>query len=55
MTTRESGITVNQAIMKNLSDFFPLRDNDNVFDGVKRTNFLVINYIKRLWGFRCTS
>lgn len=46
VTTRESGITVEQAIMKNLSDFFPLRDNDNVFDGVKRTNFLVINTLK---------
>lgn len=46
VTSRESGITVEQAIMKNLSDFFPLRDNDNVFDGVKRTNFLVINTLK---------
>lgn len=46
VTTRESGITVEQAIMKKLSAFFPLRDNDNVFDGVKRTNFLVINTLK---------
>lgn len=46
VTSREKGITVEQAIMKNLSKFFPLRDNDNIFDGVKRTNFLVINTLK---------
>lgn len=32
--------------MKNMSKFFTLRDNDSIFDGVKRTNFLVINTIK---------
>ena len=46
VTTRENGITVEQAIMKNMSKFFTLRDNDSIFDGVKRTNFLVINTIK---------
>ena len=46
VTSRESGITVEQAFMKNLSKYFPLRDNDNIFDGVKRTNFLVINTLK---------
>ena len=42
VTSREAGITVEQEIMKNLSKYFPLRDNDNIFDGVKRTTFLVI-------------
>lgn len=46
VTTRENGITVEQAIMKNMSKFFVLRDNDSIFDGVKRTNFLVINTVK---------
>lgn len=46
VTTREAGITVEQAIMKNMSKFFTLRDNDSIFDGVKRTNFLVINTVK---------
>lgn len=46
VTSREKGITVEQAVMKNLSKYFPLRDNDNIFDGVKRTNFLVINTLK---------
>lgn len=46
VTTRENGITVEQAIMKNMSKFFTLRDNDSIFDGVKRTNFLVINTVK---------
>lgn len=46
VTTREAGITVEQAIMKNISKFFVLRDNDSIFDGVKRTNFLVINTVK---------
>ena len=46
VTSREAGITVEQEIMKNLSKYFPLRDNDNIFDGVKRTNFLVINTLK---------
>lgn len=46
VTTREVGITVEQAIMKNMKKFFTLRDNDSIFDGVKRTNFLVINTVK---------
>lgn len=46
VTTRENGISVEQAIMKNMSKFFTLRDNDSIFDGVKRTNFLVINTVK---------
>ena len=48
VTTRENGITVEQAIMKNMSKFFTLRDNDSIFDGVKRTNFLVINTVKSM-------
>ena len=48
VTTRETGITVEQAIMKNMSKFFTLRDNDSIFDGVKRTNFLVINTVKNM-------
>jgi N-acetylmuramoyl-L-alanine amidase len=48
VTTRENGITVEQAIMKNMSKFFTLRDNDSIFDGVKRTNFLVINTVKNM-------
>lgn len=46
VTSSEGGITVEQAIMKNLSKYFPLRDNDNIFDGVKRTNFAVIQTCK---------
>lgn len=46
VTSREEGITVEQAIMKRLGKYFTLRDNDSVFDGVKRTNFLVINTLK---------
>lgn len=46
VTYSENGITVEQAFMKNLSKYFPLRDNDNIFDGVKRTNFLVIQTLK---------
>lgn len=46
VTTRESGITVEQAIMRGIGKYFPLRDNDNIFDGVKRTNFLVIQTLK---------
>lgn len=46
VTYSEKGITVEQAFMKNLSKYFPLRDNDNIFDGVKRTNFLVIQTLK---------
>lgn len=44
----EGGITVEQEIMKNMSKFFTLRDNDNIFDGVKKTRFAVINQVKRL-------
>lgn len=46
VTFSEKGITVEQAIMKNLSKFFILRDNDSIFDGVKRTNFAVIQTCK---------
>ena len=48
VTSRETGITVEQKIMKNMNKFFPLRDNDSVFDGVKRENFAVINKCKNL-------
>lgn len=48
VTTREVGITVEQAIMKHMKKFFTLRDNDSIFDGVKRTNFLVINTVKSM-------
>lgn len=48
VTTREKGIKVEQAIMRHMNNFFPLRDNDGVFDGVKRTNFLVINTLKSM-------
>lgn len=48
VTTREAGITVEQAIMKRMKKFFTLRDNDSIFDGVKRTNFLVINTVKSM-------
>ena len=46
VVTRENGITVEQAIMRNLGKYFTLRDNDSIFDGVKRENFLVINSVK---------
>lgn len=46
VTHEENGIDVEKRIMKNLSKFYTLRDNDNVFDGVKRTNFLVITQVK---------
>lgn len=46
VTYSEGGITVEQEFMKNLSKYFPLRDNDNIFDGVKRTNFAVIQTLK---------
>lgn len=46
VTTHEKEITVEQAIMKRLSQYFTLRDNDAVFDGVKRYNWGVINAIK---------
>ena len=46
VTTMEKGITVEQAIMKRMKKYFTLRDNDSIFDGVKRTNFLVIKTLK---------
>lgn len=46
VTTYEQQITVEQSIMKHLSKYFTLRDNDAVFDGVKRFNWGVINAIK---------
>lgn len=46
VTTRESGISVEQEIMKNMKKYFALRDNDSLFDGVKRENFAVINTLK---------
>lgn len=46
VTTREKGIKVEQAIMREMHKFFTLRDNDAIFDGVKRTNFAVINHLK---------
>lgn len=46
VTTKETGISVEQAIMKNMKQYFTLRDNDSVFDGVKRENFAVINSLK---------
>lgn len=48
VTTKENGITVEQSIMKGMKRYFTLRDNDSVFDGVKRTNFLVIKTIKEM-------
>ena len=42
VTTRESGITVEQAIMKNMKRYFTLRGSD----GVKRVDFAVINNLK---------
>lgn len=44
----EKGITVEQEIMKNMKEFFTLRDNDNIVDGVKRTRFLVIKTLKEM-------
>lgn len=46
VTTYEEGITVEQSVMKHLSKYYTLRDNDAVFDGVKRYNWGVINAIK---------
>ncbi|WP_249029629.1 N-acetylmuramoyl-L-alanine amidase [Tannockella kyphosi] len=46
VTTREKGIGVEQKIMKKMAKYFKLRDNDAIFDGVKRKNFLVINTCK---------
>lgn len=43
----EKGITVEQEIMKRMKKYFTLRDNDNIFDGVKRERFLVIGEVKR--------
>lgn len=48
VTSRETGISVEQGIMKTMSTYFTLRDNDGIFDGVKRTNFLVINTLKNM-------
>lgn len=47
VTTLEKGIGVEQKIMKNMGKYFRLRDNDSIFDGVKRTNFLVIKTCKK--------
>lgn len=44
----ESGITVEQEVMKQMANFFTLRDNDSIFDGVKRENFGVINRVHDL-------
>lgn len=46
----EKGITVEQFVMKRMGKYFTLRDNDNIFDGVKRTRFLVINTVKQQLG-----
>lgn len=46
----EKGITVEQYVMKRMGKHFTLRDNDNIFDGVKRTRFLVINTVKQQLG-----
>lgn len=46
----EKGITVEQEIMKRMGKYFKLRDNDNIFDGVKRTRFAVINKVKQHGG-----
>lgn len=48
VVSSESGISVEQAVMAELGKFFKLRDNDSVYDGVKRTNFTVISKIKSL-------
>lgn len=48
VVSSEAGIKVEQAVMQELSKFFKLRDNDGEFDGVKRTNFSVINKVKAL-------
>ena len=46
VTTREKAITVEKAIMKRLAMFFTLRDDEATKDGVKRSNFAVINTLK---------
>ena len=51
VTTREAGITVEQAIMRNINKFFTLRDNDSIFDGVKRTNSLELKPFKSVGIF----
>lgn len=48
VTSVEEGITVEQAIMKRMGKYFTLRDNDSIFDGVKRMNFLVIQTLKNM-------
>lgn len=48
VTSLEKGITVEQNIMKKMSKYFKLRDNDAIFDGVKRTNFKVIKTLKNM-------
>lgn len=47
VTTKEGSIKVEKHIMKHMGEFFKLRDNDKDFDGVKRTNWLVINTCKK--------
>ena len=44
----EKGITVEQEYMKRMDKYFKLRDNDNIFDGVKRERFLVIKTLKAM-------
>lgn len=44
----EKGIKVEQKIMQHMKKFFKLRDNDNIFDGVKRERFLVIGKVKSM-------
>lgn len=46
VTNKEKGISVEQAIMKRMKRYFTLRDNDSVFDGVKREDFAVIKTLK---------
>lgn len=46
VTSAEEYITVEQQIMKKLSKYFTLRDNDSVFDGVKVCDYGVIREIK---------
>lgn len=46
VTSKENGISVEQSIMKRLNKFFAIRDNDSIFDGVKKTDFLVIKTLK---------
>lgn len=46
VTYAEKEISVEQEVMKNMKKYFTLRDNDAIKDGVKRTNFLVIQTLK---------